>query len=383
MQTTKNSEHSGPDNKLKVLHVLRAPVGGLFRHVCDLAREQYAIGFDVGIVCDSSTGSEFADSELNSLAEICTLGIHRIAMRRAPGFADFAVLRTLSRVAENVAPDILHGHGAKGAAYARMLAPRLSAKAVYTPHGGALHYSFATFRGAIYLTLERLLKRRTDGIIFESGYARQSYLQNVGPLGCPHRIIYNGLRESEFERISPDLPQYDFIFIGELRILKGIHDFLDAIADVSRHQEISVLIVGQGDQESPIRAKLSATGLDRFVTMIPSIHPVRDAFAQARCVVSPSLAESLPYVVLECLAAGRPLLATSVGGIPEIFGPYSGKLLPPGDATSLANAMRNVMHDAEDIRVLAEALRSRVRQHFVLANKVEATVAFYYELVNE
>ena len=127
-----------------------------------------------------------------------------------------------------------------------MLAPRLSAKAVYTPHGGALHYSFATFRGAIYLTLERLLKRRTDGIIFESGYARQSYLQNVGPLGCPHRIIYNGLRESEFERISPDLPQYDFIFIGEPRIVTRLAGLRDVgLGYLSLGQPLSTLSGGE------------------------------------------------------------------------------------------------------------------------------------------
>ena len=376
-----DSRYQADNNgRLRVVHLLRAPVGGLFRHVCDLAREQSACGFDVGIACDSLTGSAFADSALEALAEICRLGIHRIPIQRTPGWSDISATRAISRVVRDLSPGIIRGHGAKGAAYARLLAPKIGAKAVYTPHGGSLHYSYATLSGAVYLTLERVLKRRTDGVIFESEYARCSYLDNVGLLTCPHRVIHNGLYEREFSSPPRAEDAYDFVFIGELRTIKGIEVFLDAVARVAKHQEFSVLIVGQGDLESSVRSRISEPDMANHATWSPSIHPATEAFAKGRCIVTPSLAESLPYIVLECLAASVPLLTTRVGGIPEIFGPFHDRLLPPGDSQALASAMQAVLADPDGAQQRAEGLQAFVKQHFLLPQMVEATNSFYRDL---
>lgn len=381
MLATVPHNRADQNRNLRVLHLLRAPVGGLFRHVCDLAREQCARDLSVGIVCDSSTGTAFADSALDSLADVCKLGIHRIPMRRTPGPADWGVARAINRIASGISPNILHGHGAKGAAYARLLAPRLHAKAIYTPHGGSLHFSYATLSGGLYLTLERLLKRRTDGCIFESEFALKSYFDNVGPIDCPYRVIHNGLHDSEFAELPPQAATYDFLFIGELRVLKGIYTFLDAISEVSRQQNLSVLIVGQGDQEFSVRSRIAELGLAEFVKMSPFIHPASRAFTSAGCVVVPSFAESFPYIVLECLAAGVPLLTTSVGGIPEIFGPFSDQLLPPGDPHALADAMRAVLRDSEGAKEKSDALRSHVREHFLVTQMVDDINNLYRELL--
>lgn len=380
MTATASSGSSTNSGNTNVFHLLRAPVGGLFRHVIDLAHGQCARGLNVGIVCDSSTGAEFADSSLASLAAVCTLGVHRIPMQRTPGFSDFAVTRQIGRIIATGSPAILHGHGAKGAVFARILAKRVGAKAIYTPHGGSLHYSYKTISGAAYLTIERLLKRRTSGIIFESDYARRSYIKNVGAFTCQNRVIHNGLHENEFSRLSPDEATHDFVFIGELRNIKGIHVLLDAIIRLAERRTLSVLIVGQGDQEAAIRSRISGSHLEEIVTLSPSIHPATQAISKARCMVAPSLAESLPYIVLECLAAGVPLLTTRVGGIPEIFGPLSGQLLPAGDAPALADAMRGVLDDIEGARNNAELLRDRVRDSFRAPQMVSATIDFYSDV---
>ena len=381
MLTTVPHNRADRNTDLRVLHLLRAPVGGLFRHVCDLAREQCARDLNVGIVCDSSTGTAFTDSALGSLADVCELGIHRVPMRRKPGPADWSVARAINRIASGVSPNILHGHGAKGAAYTRLLASRLRAKAIYTPHGGSLHFSYATLSGGLYLTLERLLKRRTDACIFESKFALKSYLDNVGPIDCPYRVIHNGLHESEFAELPSQAATYDFVFIGELRTLKGIYTFLDAISEVARLQSLSILIVGQGDQESSVRSRVAELDLAESVKMSPSIHPASKVFASAGCVVAPSFAESFPYIVLECLAAGVPLLTTSVGGIPEIFGPFSDQLLPPGDPHALADAMRAVLRDLEGAKEKSAALQSHVRERFLVTQMVDEINNLYRELL--
>jgi glycosyltransferase involved in cell wall biosynthesis len=103
--------------------------------------------------------------------------------------------------------------------------------------------------------------------------------------------------------------------------------------------------------------------------------PAREAFATARMIVVPSRAESMPYVVLEAIAAGMPIIATDVGGIPEILGPALGALVPPGDAAALAAAIDAALADPRRTDAEAVARRSWLHPRFnisTMQNKVEA-----------
>ena len=159
-----------PGKPLKILHVLRAPVGGLFRHVLDVAQGQAARGHQVGIVAASGGGAN-ADERLNALAPDLGLGVHRLQMKRQPGVSDVMATRDVARIIASLRPDIAHGHGAKGGAFARLAASRPTIR-VYTPHGGSLHYGRNTPAGLIYGTAERFLMRRTELFLFESEFAR-------------------------------------------------------------------------------------------------------------------------------------------------------------------------------------------------------------------
>lgn len=367
---------------LRVIHILRAPVGGLFRHVFDLAMGQKERGLRVGVVCDSQTGGSFAEAALRSLRPLCELGLHRIPMSRAPGWSDMKVFRELNRILAANRPDVLHGHGAKGAAYARILAPRIGARAIYTPHGGSLHFTQSSIRGWVYLNLERLLRRRTDGAIFESEFARRSYLEKVGPATFPCRVVHNGLYEHEFEGLQRKTANYDFVFAGELRALKGIYVLLDAVVRLKQHCEPSVLLVGAGPEEANVAARIRELGLADNVHMSPPVRPVTEALARGRCAVIPSLAESLPYIVLETVAAGVPLLATRVGGIPEIVGAYADRLVPSRDSRALAEAMLGYLRDPESVEVDAEKIRETVREKFTVSRMVDEVIDFYMSITH-
>ena len=220
-----------------------------------------------------------------------------------------------------------------------------------------MHYSYMTLRGALYLGLERLLKSRTAGAIFESEFARQAYLQNVGAAEFPHRVVRNGLYENEFARLTRRSTEYDFVFVGELRSLKGIYVLVDAAHQILQQREFRLLAVGAGDEQSKLESRIRELGLDDVITVFPPIYPVTEALAKGRCIVIPSLAESLPYVVLETVAAAVPLLTTNVGGIPEIFGPFADRLLPAGDSRALAGAMHQFLRHPRlrrNVRALAE-----------------------------
>ena len=106
---------------LRIVHCFRAPVGGIFRHVRDLIEAQVKAGHQVGIICDASTGGAFEEALLADLRGKLALGLERIAMQRQIGPGDaMAALRTY-KIIKKLRPDILHGHGAKGGIYARLV----------------------------------------------------------------------------------------------------------------------------------------------------------------------------------------------------------------------------------------------------------------------
>src|ERR1700704_1855612 len=111
------------EGPLNILHVMRAPVGGLFRHVTDLARGQAARGHRVGLIADRSTGGTQAEATLAALASKLALGVTRVPMSRHVGPSDFLAVRHVSQRAKAAGANVLHGHGAQGGAYAR---PRFS-----------------------------------------------------------------------------------------------------------------------------------------------------------------------------------------------------------------------------------------------------------------
>jgi glycosyltransferase involved in cell wall biosynthesis len=366
----------------RILHVFRSPLGGLFRHVLDLARGQSERGHKVGLVCDTISGSARADAALAALEPQLALGILRIAMRRNPHPLDVAVVAAVGRHARRLGAEILHGHGSKGGAYAR-LAVRGShgpaAVRVYTPHGGSLHYQPGTVLHRIYMSAERLLARRTDLLLFESDYARQRFERFVGTAPCPARVVHNGVAPAEFEPVSPAADAADILFVGELRALKGIDVLIEAVAALRDRGggAPTLLIVGSGPDEAALRQQVGALGLAPSTTFSPPL-PIRTAFAMGRVMVVPSRAESLPYVVLEAAAAGVPLVATRVGGIPEIFGEQADRLVAPGDYGALAGALAQILARSDpERRAEAAALRERVRDRFSLDTMVDGVLEGY------
>ncbi|ALK09082.1 glycosyltransferase [Blastochloris viridis] len=359
---------------LRILHVLRAPVGGLFRYVVDLAREQTARGHAVGVVADAATGGERAEAILVDLAQNLELGVSRVPMSRQIGVLDIAAVRHVAARARETRLDVLHGHGAKGGAYARLAAPH-DAIRVYTPHGGSLHYDTSSIVGLLYLTLEKVLARRTDLFLFESNFGRDAFIRKVGQPVAMERMVHNGVAPAEFEPVAPWPDARDIVFVGELRRLKGVDLVIEAIARLRDESlPLTATIVGAGPDAEAFRALAAARGLTGALAF-PGAMPAREAFAYGRVLCMPSRAESLPYVVLEAAAAGLPLVATRVGGMAEIFGEASHRLVPPDDVAALAQALRAAA--TQPNVATTAALRERVRRHFSVSAMADGVLAAY------
>ncbi|MCA0047365.1 glycosyltransferase [Mesorhizobium sp. B283B1A] len=337
-------------DKLRIVHCFRSPVGGIFRHVRDLTEAQVAAGHMVGIVCDSTTGGEFEERLFEQMKDVLALGIHRTPMQRHVGLGDLASARRTYRIIKELKPNVLHGHGAKGGAYARLFGSllRVSRSRVarlYSPHGGSLHYDESTVTGKLFFALERIMARFTDCLLFVSDYERLTYRRKVGEPPIPNTLAYNGLRATEFEPVVPSADAADLLYIGMMRDLKGPDIFIDALALAGPRlgRALSAVMVGDGDDLPRYHAQVKRLGLEGHVRFLPPM-PAREAFLLAALVVVPSRAEAMPYIVLETLAAARPMIATAVGGIPEIFGSSSPALIRP-DPTELADKMSQALTD--------------------------------------
>jgi glycosyltransferase involved in cell wall biosynthesis len=358
------------DVPLRILHVLRAPLGGLFRHVGDLAKAQSERGHLVGIIADSGHYGEASEAALKELAAFCKLGVMRIPMSRQIGLNDRrAVAHVAARAAESNA-DILHGHGAKGGAYARLA--RGTALRAYTPHGGSLHYSALSPLGFVYLHLEKRLARRTDLFLFESDYSFDIFRRKIGAPKALARVVHNGVTPGELSAVKPGKDAAEVIFIGELRKLKGVDVLIAALAR-SPH---SALLFGSGPDADAFHGEVAKRGLASRIQFAGPM-PAREAFRRGRVLAVPSRAESFPYIVLEAAAASIPLIATRVGGIPEIFGSDADALIPPNDPAALAAAIDSAIQEPPLARTAR--LHARVAASFTVSAMADGVLAAYRE----
>lgn len=371
-------------SSLKIVHVLRAPLGGLFRHVVDLTREQVDRGHQVGLIVDSSTGGARADEILASLAPRLALGVMRAPMHRLPHMTDLSALTRISRRLSDLKPNIVHGHGAKGGAYARLPGFWTFDQApvrAYTPHGGSFNYKPGTLAHTGYMAVESLLARTTDLLLFESAYIGRRYRQFVGDVDAIQRVIVNGVSPAELVPVEPAPDAADLFYIGELRSAKGIDTLIDSLPMIERKigRRPSLVLVGSGPDRDRLQAHAAEVGFADTVRFAGAM-PAREAFRLGHVLVVPSRAESLPYVVLEAAGACVPMVATDVGGIPEIFGPCASELIRCDRPLTLAEALAEKLSAtrAQNL-VLARRLAAFVGAKFTLANMVEGVIDGYRE----
>jgi glycosyltransferase involved in cell wall biosynthesis len=365
------------DQPLRILHAVRAPVGGIFRHILDLANGQADRGHHVGLIADSLTGGERAEAALAELAPRLKLGVHRLPIHREPHPMDTVVLGRFMRLVRRLNPDVLHGHGAKAGAFVRMKGASKSIIRVYTPHGGSLHYPLNTVKGALYSRLERALKNRTDLFLFESAFARDTFQRTIGTPAGLVRCVFNGVTADEFDPIVKAPDATDIVYVGEFRHIKGADLLIDAVARLRGDgRPVTLTLAGDGEETEALRAQIQRLGLGDVVRFIGHVK-ARYGFSKGSLLVVPSRGDSMPYVVIEAAAAGIPMVAANVGGIPEIFGSHTDALFAPNIVAAMADAIEIALEDPAAALQRAKSLRERIFLHFSQKAMVEGVLAGY------
>ena len=222
---------------------------------------------------------------------------------------------------------------------------------------------------------------RTDLFLFESGYAAELFRAKIGRPRAMVRVVRNGVGDAEFAPIAPKPNATDIVSVGELRPVKAIDVLVEALAMLKRSgRRVSATIAGDGPQGAELKAQALRLGVADQVRFV-GYRPAREAFAMGRMLVIPSRAESLPYIVLEAAAAGVPIIATKVGGNPEIFGTQTGHLIAPDDSAALVAAIAGALDDPQEVKRVTHAVRTRVRKEFSSTAMVENGLVAYRETI--
>ena len=362
---------------LRILHATRAPVGGIFRHILDLANGQADKGHHVGIIADSLTGGERAKQALAEIAPRLKLGVHRVAFHREPRPSDALAWLRFLRLIRRLKPDVLHGHGAKAGVFIRAKIAARDTIRIYTPHGGSLHYPLTTLKGNFYARLERALMDSTDLFLFESAFARDTYQRTIGTPKGLVRCVFNGVTANEFDPIVKAEDATDVLYVGEFRHIKGADLLIDAVARLRADgRPVTLTLAGDGEESASLKAQVERLGLGEAVRFIGHVK-ARYGFSKGSLLVVPSRGDSMPYVVIEAAAARIPMVAANVGGIPEIFGPHSDALFAPNLPAAMADAIEIALENPQATMERAKSLRERIFQHFSQKAMVEGVLSGY------
>jgi len=365
------------EQPLRILHAVRAPVGGIIRHILDLANGQAERGHHVGIIADSLTGGERAEAALKEIAPRLKLGVQRIAIRREPHPTDLLVWLRFMWLIRRLKPDVLHGHGAKAGAFVRLRRRSKGTIRIYTPHGGSLHYPLDTLQGAFYSRLERALMNNTDLFLFESAFARDTYQRTIGTPKGLVRCVFNGVTADEFDPVLKAADATDVAYVGEFRHIKGADLLIDAVARLRADgKPVTLTLGGDGEEMDALKAQVQKLGLTEAARFIGHVK-ARHGFSKGGLLVVPSRGDSMPYIVIEAAAAGIPMVAANVGGIPEIFGSHTDALFAPNIVGAMADAIETALADPTAAQERAKSLRERVLIHFSQKAMVEGVLAGY------
>lgn len=371
------------DRPLRVLLVTEASSAGVGRHVIDLAEGLVARGHDVHLVYSARRIDRPFQEGLDRITGLARL---EVPMRRGPHPSDARALAHLARYRREHGPfDIVHAHSTKAGILVRSLPRRAGTRVAYTPH---CIYTMNPDLGRVSRTIARGVETsligRTDALVAVSPDEGDHVLQLGMAPGRVH-VVPNGIEpivgDRAAARAALGLPQDALVvgFVGRLCHQKDPALLVEAFARLAPGRPgLCLAMVGTGPLEEEVRAR--AAGLGTAVHWLGHRTP-QQAMPAFDLLALPSRYEGLPYVLLEALAAGLPIVATEVGGVRLVVEDgVNGHVVPAGDPAALARALERFVDDPEHRVAAATSARERAPR-FSVDEMVSRTETLYRTLL--
>lgn len=322
------------------------------------------------------------------------------ALRRVPSLGreispldDLRALVSLVGLMREFKPDIVHTHLAKAGTLGRVAARIAGVPVViHTYHGTVFRGYFGSLRSRLFLEIERAVARVTTRLVaITAGQRRDLIALGIGsaakvveiPLGLDLAPFIDVPSRAEARRLlglTADEPVV--AIVARLVPIKDVGLFLRAFARLS--YPATGLVVGDGEERASLEAQASALGITPRCHFLGWQRDVRSVYAAADVVALTSRNEGSPVSIIEAMAAGRAVVCTDVGGVPDVvMTGVSGMLVTPGDADALAASIDRLLGDPELRQRLGAEARRAVYPRYDVSRLVSDIAALYTSLVDE
>lgn len=383
--------------KPRVLHVItRMDQGGSAIHtawmVKLLDRNRYSSSFLCGSL-DQLTPEE--EHDLKSACEVFAI---EPSLKRDPHpFYDFLALARLYKFYKKHNFDIIHTHTSKAGFIGRLAARLAGAKmVVHSPHGHIFYGYFGKLKTQMYIIMEKIAATNTDRMLVFTELAVQDHLDvgvgrkemfRIVPSGVPLEKYLTPATPPEQVRENLGIPKGAKVIGGVARIdhVKGIRYLVEAFFILAKKRDNLYLIVaGEGDEREELTALIKEKGLENRAFLLGLRRDVPDLFHAMDIFVLPSLNEGYGKVVVEAMSAGRPVIASNVGGVRTIVEEgVTGLLIPPGKPEAIVNAVEKLLDNPELAAEMGSRGRNSVREERSVAAMIRNLDNIYADLLKE
>jgi len=301
----------------------------------------------------------------------------RVTNLEARSLRDVSAFRRLLRLLHDSSIDLIHAHLTYAGIWGAIASAWTRVPCVATVHVIPQPISWRTRDGVRHLLLYRLLDRYAAAVVAVSDPVRHALLHRAGLDPWKVVVVHNGIdcdlfapgsgHEREAIRGALDLPLHARValVVAALRNDKGLDVLLDAVPRIlASTPDARFLVAGEGPLEGPLRARTEALGVGGRCRWLGFRQDLAALYRAADLFVLPSRDDALPTALLEAMAVGLPIVATRVGGIPEIVDTASGRLVDPDDPVALADAVIGLLADPDGRAAMSRDARSRACAEF-------------------
>ena len=360
---------------MRVLHIV-APgeIGGLERVVQLLAQGQARDGADVHVALVLEPGG--ATHALATSLKAGGVTPHPIAVSSRAYWRERAALLELAR---HIRPDVVHTHGCRPDVVDAAAARRLDIPTITTVHG----FVGGDWKNRLYERLQRRAYRSFDAVIVVSRPLREQLIRNRVPADRIH-VVQNAWQETAppldrstaRQSLGANAEGFRIGWVGRLSAEKGPDVLVDALGRLT-DLPVSVSMVGNGPEHQSLRAHAKRLAVDQRIHWHGTVAHAARQFAAFDVFVLSSHTEGTPIVLFETMAAGVPIVATRVGGVPDVVSSAEAVLVPPGDPVALAEAIRAIYRDEPAARARAQRARGRLLADFTVPPWITRYDAIY------